>query len=77
MANLPTAVIVCDVNGVPVSAKCSACGEEMPQGEPRGTTRELSLKWFQQQFALHSRQKHPREDVNQAAARVVREATKD
>jgi hypothetical protein len=47
----------------------------MPQGDPRGTTKELNLKWFQQQFALHLRMKHPREDVNQAAARTVREAT--
>jgi hypothetical protein len=75
MANRPTLKIVYDANNFPVSAKCFACSEEMPQGEPRITSKEENRKWFKAQFDLHKKQKHPREDVNQAAARIVKEAT--
>jgi hypothetical protein len=47
----------------------------MPQGEPRITSKEENRKWFKAQFDLHKKQKHPREDFSQAAARTVREAT--
>jgi hypothetical protein len=66
-----------DENSHPVSAKCSACGVQMPLMESKGASSEESSKWFAIQFDLHVRHKHSREDVNQAAARVVREATKD
>jgi hypothetical protein len=66
MANRPTLKIIYDANKFPTSAKCFACGEKMPQGEPRVTSREENLKWFKAHFDLHKKQKHPREDVNQA-----------
>jgi len=64
MANYPTMIVVRDVNDVSISAKCSECGGEMPQGEPRVSTKELNLKWFQQQFALHRQQKHTYGNLN-------------
>jgi len=64
-----------DENSHPVSAKCSACGVQMPLMESKGASSEESSKWFAIQFDLHVRHKHSREDVNQAAARIVRKAT--
>jgi hypothetical protein len=58
MANYPTMIILRDANDMSISAKCSECGEEMPLSESRLTTKELNLKWFQQQFAFHRQQKH-------------------
>jgi len=60
----------------PVSAKCSVCSDQMPHLESKGASSEDITKWFAIQFDLHVRHKHGREDVNQAAARVAREATK-
>jgi hypothetical protein len=59
----------------PASAKCSACGAQMPLMESKGASPAESRKWFEIQFDLHVRQKHTREDANQAAARIVRDAT--
>ena len=59
----------------PISAKCSACGAQMPLMESKGASSAESIKWFAIQFDLHVRQKHSREGVSQAAARIVREAT--
>jgi hypothetical protein len=61
-------------NSHPVSAKCSFCGVQMPLMESKGASSAESNKWFAIQFDLHVRQKHAREDVNQAAAQIVREA---
>jgi len=43
--------------------------------ESKGASSAESNKWVAIQFDLHVRQKHSREDVNQAAARIVRKAT--
>jgi hypothetical protein len=66
-----------NANSLRVSAKCSACGVQMPLMESKGASSAESIKWFAIQFDLHMRQKHSREDFSQAAARIVREATKD
>jgi len=47
----------------------------MPLMESKGASSAESSKWFVIQFDLHVRQKHSREDVNQAAARIVMQAT--
>ena len=47
----------------------------MPLMESKGASSAESIKWFAIQFDLHVRQKHSREGVSQAAARIVREAT--
>jgi hypothetical protein len=47
----------------------------MPGGELRTVFIGEKLRWFKAQFDLHRKQKHPPEDVNQAAVRIVREAT--
>jgi len=49
----------CDVNGVPISAKCSKCGEQMPQGSPRITNPIDNVAWFGAQFSEHVAQFHP------------------
>src|SRR5271157_260334 len=121
MSKAPTLTIICDKNGVSVSATCS-CGYEIPQGDPRVTGREKSRKWFESGFKIHVREQHSgahlidgghlkrcsvcgypfplnvepslerafadhllkahkpgqtTEDVNQAAARIVKETTED
>jgi len=75
MANKPELLVEYGANSHAVSAKCSACGVQMPFMESKGASSAESEKWFAIQFDLHVRHKHSREDVNQAAARVVREAT--
>ena len=48
-----------DENGIPVSAKCSMCGEHMPQGVPRIMNPIENVEWFATQFGLHVAQTHP------------------
>jgi hypothetical protein len=75
MAKKPELLIDSDADSHPVSAKCSACGVQMPLMESKGASSAESKRWFAIQFDLHVRQKHSREEVNQAAARIVKEAT--
>jgi hypothetical protein len=70
MAKKPELLIDSE-NSHPVSAKCSACGVQMPLMESKGASSAESKKWFAIQFDLHVRQKHSREDVTQAAERTV------
>jgi hypothetical protein len=58
-------------------AKCSACGEALEIPDRVGSRQEQELV-LEIAFGKHLRMKHSpgaREDVNQAAARIVREAT--
>jgi hypothetical protein len=48
-----------DENSIPVSAKCSMCGEPMPQSKPRMTNPIANLAWFAAQFEIHRDQRHP------------------
>lgn len=48
-----------DANSIPVSAKCSLCGEQMPQGKPRITDPIDNVEWFAAQFRLHVERSHP------------------
>jgi hypothetical protein len=48
-----------DENGIPVSARCSLCGERMPQGTPRIMNPVANVEWFAAQFNLHLEQCHP------------------
>jgi len=57
-------------NSHPVSAKCSACADQMPLMESKGASSAESIKWFAIQFDLHVRQKHSREDFSRAATRI-------
>lgn len=59
-------------------AKCSACDEPLEMPNKVGSRQEQELA-LEVAFAKHLQDRHksrPHEDVNQAAARVVREATK-
>jgi hypothetical protein len=47
-----------DENSIPVSAKCSLCGEEMPQGAPRIMNPIDNIAWFAAQFRLHVERNH-------------------
>ena len=42
-----------DENSIPVSAKCSLCGEKMLQHEPRIRNRVENVEWFAAQFRFH------------------------
>ncbi len=75
MAKNPELLVDYGANSRPLSAKCSACGVQMRLMESKGASSAESTKWFAIQFDLHLRQKHSREDVNRAAARMVRETT--
>jgi hypothetical protein len=47
-----------DENSIPVSAKCSVCGEEMPQSRPRLLNPMDNVEWFAAQFRLHLERIH-------------------
>ena len=64
-----------DANSHPISARCYACRVQMPLMKSEGASDAEISKWFAIQFDLPVRQKHSREDVNKAAARIVRKAT--
>jgi hypothetical protein len=51
--------ITYDRNRYPVTARCSACQEQMRQGPTRATTSADNAKWFAEQFKIHVGQKHP------------------
>ena len=59
MPLVPELQVRCDENSIPVSAKCSLCGEQMPQGIPRITNPIENVAWFSSQFGLHVAQIHP------------------
>ncbi|MGO9952886.1 MAG: hypothetical protein ACLPN1_11850 [Dissulfurispiraceae bacterium] len=60
------------VNGHPGYFGCSACGVAFkPNPNDQGEMTQL----FIEHLRICSGKKKPREDVNQAAARIVREAT--
>ena len=48
-----------DENGIPVSAKCSQCGEQMTQAQPRIMNPIENVEWFAAQFGLHVVKSHP------------------
>jgi hypothetical protein len=59
MPPVPELQMSYDENSIPVSAKCSLCGERMPQGRPRITNPIDNIEWFAAQFRLHVAQNHP------------------
>jgi hypothetical protein len=59
MQPCPKMQMRCDENSIPVSAKCSMCGEQMPQAQPRITNTIDNVAWFTAQFDLHVLQNHP------------------
>jgi hypothetical protein len=58
-------------NGMPIAGRCSICGENIDENQPPNKPHTIEAA-----FELHVKQRHTREDVSQAAARIVREATK-
>jgi hypothetical protein len=52
-----------DENSIPVSAKCSICGEKMPQSGSRTNSTIENVEWFTSQFNLHVLQNHPSTDA--------------
>ena len=59
-------------NGAPIAGRCSVCRENIENNQPPNKEHTIDAA-----FDLHVRQRHSKEDVSQAAARIVREATKD
>jgi hypothetical protein len=59
MPPTPTMQMRYDENSIPVSAKCSMCGKQMPQGSPRLTNPIDNVAWFAAQFDLHLLENHP------------------
>jgi hypothetical protein len=73
-SRFPQLQMRCDENGIPVSAKCSVCGEQMPQAKPRIVEPTENVAWFAAQFDIHVKRMHPREDVKKVAIEIVKEA---
>ena len=69
----PKLIIVFDTDLRPESARCS-CGQEMPHIGSRVTHSAEIRAFYKKVFKAHVKQMHSCEDVNQAAARIVREA---
>jgi hypothetical protein len=77
MAKKPEWLVEYSANSRPLSAKCSACGVQMPLMESKNASSAESEKWFAIQFDLHVRRKHSREDFSRATRRIAKVATKD
>lgn len=75
MAHPPALRLIYDLKNFPISANCTACGEEMPRGEVLTAFIGEKRRWFSAQFDLHRQQKHPPEDKNTAVVPIVRAAT--
>jgi hypothetical protein len=73
MANKPELSVDLNSNSHPISARCSACGAQMPLMESKGASSAESTRWFTIQFDLHAKRSHSREDVKQVSARIGRE----
>jgi hypothetical protein len=48
----------CNVNGVPISGKCSVCGAQMAQHSQHIGNPIETNEWFRDQFKLHVGQYH-------------------
>src|SRR4051812_49176782 len=55
----PEMQLRCDVNGNPISAKCSTCGAQMSQSSPRISNPLANVTWCGEQFRLHVANCHP------------------
>jgi hypothetical protein len=64
------------VSKKPAVFKCPACSQTFHIASYKGTGK-AKLAQFEADYAKHFKDSHSREDASQAAARIVREATKD
>ncbi len=62
-------------NAVPIRGSCSSCADTEFTAKVRSIEKNQEL--LDKMFADHFKRIHMREDASQAAARIVREATKD
>ncbi len=62
-------------NEMPIRGKCSSCADAEFTAKPR--TIEKNQQLMNTMFEDHFKRIHMREDASQAAARIVKEATKD
>jgi hypothetical protein len=60
-------------NGIPIRGKCSSCADTEFTAKLRSIEKNQQL--LDKMFADHVKRIHMREDANQAASRVVPEAT--
>ena len=58
MSQAPELQMGYDENSIPVSAKCSLCGEQMPRGTQRIMDSIDNVAWFAAQFRLHVARTH-------------------
>jgi hypothetical protein len=58
MTKKPELLVDYSANSHLVTAKCSACGVQMPLMGSKGASSAESSKWFAIQFGLHVRRKH-------------------
>jgi hypothetical protein len=66
MPATPELIIGYDENSNPETAVCSACGEEMPQGDLANVSPSDTIRWFVTNFNLHVEQKHRYEEIDEA-----------
>jgi len=71
---VPSAILI---KKVPATVKCPACSQTFCISSYQGSGVENKLEQVESEYQRHFKEKHSREDASQAAARIVREATKD
>jgi len=54
----PKLTVVLDMNDYPATAKCSACGKEMPRRQRWITSSADNLAWFADHFRFHVEHEH-------------------
>jgi len=85
--DMPTliATLFAQESKYPFGWQCSACSADFTVGRPSPNPSPSQLREVDAEFRQHCKEKHPeskvvgldipKEDANQAAARIVREAT--
>jgi hypothetical protein len=74
---MPSLVITKHSGSIPIRDKCSSCREVKFSTEGKVGTAVEHLNALHEEFKLHFEDVHMREDASQAAARIVRESTRD
>lgn len=72
---MPKKLIISE-KGASTTGKCPECGQEFTVSPMPNDTGDHRAK-LDGIYKVHLKEKHRGEDVNQAAARIVREATHD
>jgi hypothetical protein len=71
MDKTPQLIVSRDMNDYPATARCSSCGEQMPERQRWINSSAENLAWFVDQFALHVEQVHPSWTANSGGLKAA------